>query len=399
MNNKYLESLNLPVEAIEEWSKNWDLSQACKPDGAPFFLQEEYLEDMADICGLRDEARPALYECGALIRGNEALSRLAWHCHWLAHIATPEQAQGASPWSKCTEARSPMGATFFMGIVTMAALPRITAYYLERGIPEQVLRDSALAFDIWAEDYFNKHGVWGCDHGGWVSQHTVPTLFRLGRLEFQFASFNSPFMVYRNKTTREIAIMAPPDLNMTEEGFFCQDDETPAMKTTRTVTEQQAVGYVALPNGRMGSQPVTLPLADWELLFQQGDKMINVHIPACAPLDYDDCKNSISMAREFFPKYFPAFDFKGFQCGSWLLDPRLQECLPPTANIPRFQSLFHLYPAIKGNDWQIKERVFGNPELTMDQVPQKTSLQKIVRQRILNGPRFRSGACFLPRQD
>ena len=57
----------------------------------------------------------------------------------------------------------------------------------------------------------------------------------------------------------------------------------------------------------------------------------------------------------------------------------------------RFQSLFQLFPAPKANDWQHRERVFGNPDIPLDQAPQKTSLQKILKREILNGFRFRSG--------
>ena len=91
------------------------------------------------------------------------------------------------------------------------------------------------------------------------------------------------------------------------------------------------------------------------------------------------------------------FHFKGFACGSWLLDPTLQDFLPKTSNIVRFQSLFNLYPSPDGNDWQTRERVFGDPDLPLDKVPLKTSLQRIVHDQILNGHRFRSGNMFLPR--
>ena len=398
MSVKVLEELNLPLAAQEEWSYNWDLSQACYPEDGPFFLKERFLEDVAYTGGLRKEAQPAFFASGAQIRSSEQLSRLAWHCHWLAHVAPPELRGKASPWSSAAgEARIPAGNTFFMAIVAMSALPRIRAFYHEHGIPESILRASALALDIWAENFFEKHGVWGCDHAPWICQHTVPTLFRLERLEFQFGEYKSPFKVFRCKTTGKVAIMAPEGLGATADGFFTQKGEEPAFTTTLEMNETEAKGFIATDDGHLAGAPVALPLVEWEQIFHEGDKMINIHIPACAPLDYEACKAGIKMARDFFPRYFPAFDFKGFQCGSWLLDISLKDSLPPTANIPQFQTLFNLYPAVNGNDWQIRERVFGNPDLPIEQVPQKTSLQRIVKQRIMDGHKYRSGACFLPR--
>ncbi|MBR4673857.1 MAG: DUF5596 domain-containing protein [Victivallales bacterium] len=393
-----LTQLGLPLEAQENWSRNWELSQASFPKEGVFFVQEDFLREVAEISRLRQEARPALFASGRQIRENEPLSRLAWHCHWLAHLATAEERGEVSPYSHDPKANAPLGCTFFSGIIAMAALPRIKAYYTERAIPMSVLSDSALALDIWAEDYFVKHGVWGCDHAAWVLQHTVPTLFRLGRLEFQFGAFRSHgFSFYCNKKNGELAILAPPDMPVADEGYFAQSDQKADFTTTFVVTDTSVTGYQAQANGRLAYAPVTLPLADWEVAFTEGDKMINVHIPACAPLEYELTRDSFRICREFFAKYFPGFAYKGFQCGSWLLDSSFNRFLPPTSNIVRFQSLFQLFPAPKANDWQHRERVFGNPDLPLDQVPQKTSLQKILKREILNGFRFRSGLGLIPR--
>ena len=164
-----------------------------------------------------------------------------------------------------------------------------------------------------------------------------------------------------------------------------------------TETEASVTGYPSLPNGRLANKIVTLPLKEWTLCAQPHDPVIGVHIPAVDPLDYDECKAAIEQARDFFPRYCPEFHFKGFACSSWLLDPTLQDFLPKTSNIVRFQSLFNLYPSPDGNAWQTRERVFGDPDLPLDKVPLKTSLQRIVHDQILNGHRFRSGNMFLPR--
>ena len=393
-----LTQLGLPQDAQENWSRNWELSQASFPQKGIFFVHEEFLREVADISRLRPEARPALFASGKQIRESEPLSRLAWHCHWLAHLATAEERGDASPYLHDPKANAPLGCTFFSGIIAMAALPRIKAYYLERDIPMSVLSDSALALDIWAEDYFTKHGVWGCDHATWVLQHTVPTLFRLGRLEFQFGAFRSNgFSFYRNRKSGELAILAPPDLPVADGGYFAQPDQPPDFTTTLVSTDTSVTGHQVQPNGQLASQPVTLNLTEWEVAFTEGDKMINVHIPACAPLEFTLTRDSFRICREFFAKYFPGFAYKGFQCGSWLLDSSFPKFLPETSNIVRFQSLFHLFPAPKANDWQHRERVFGNPELPLEQVPQKTSLQRILKREMLNGFRFRSGLGLIPR--
>ena len=61
------------------------------------------------------------------------------------------------------------------------------------------------------------------------------------------------------------------------------------------------------------------------------------------------------------------------------------------------RSAARVKPHVDGNDWQTRERVFGNPDLPMESVPLKTSLQRIVHDQILKGHRFREGEMFLPR--
>ena len=391
MDTTFFLPFNLPQKTVDQLAAAWQYSQPSFPADGVYFLQENYLRQMADMAGLCPAAVPVFMECGAKMRGDEALARLAWHCHWMKHVASRDIQEIGVPWTV-----TPLDCTFFPAIVNLAAFPRIQAWYRQRGIPEAILRESLSVVNVWTQYYFEKHGRWGCDKT-WMSHHVVPRIFRLHRLEFEFSSYHSPFKIYRHNGDGRLAILAPPDQKVFADGFFCQKDQMPSFTTTFSETETSVTGYPALPNGRLARETVVLPLTEWSPFVQPGDPMLAVHIPAVDPLDYDECRAAIEQARDFFPKYCPEFKFKGFVCGSWLLDPTLQDFLPKTSNIVRFQSLFNLYPSPDGNDWQTRERVFGDPDLPLDQVPLKTSLQRIVHDQILNGHRFRSGSMILPR--
>ena len=391
MDTSYFEQFELSTQDIGKLAAAWNYSQPSFPADNVYFLQEDYLKKMADMACLCPAAVPAFMECGAKIRGNEALSRLAWHCHWMLHIASREIQELGVPWTV-----TPQDCTFFPAIVNLAAYPHIHAWYCQRGISEDILRNSLSVVNVWTQDYMEKHGRWGCNKT-WMSHHVVPRIFRLHRLEFEFSSYHSPFKIYRHHGDGRLAILAPPDQKVFSDGFFCQEDQAPSFTTTFSETDTSVTGYPALPNGRLANKPVTLPLDEWSPFVQPGDPMLGVHISAVDPLDYGECKAAIEQAREFFPKYCPEFHFKGFVCGSWLLDPTLGDFLPPSSNIVRFQSLFNLFPSPGGNDWQTRERVFGNPDLPLDQVPLKTSLQRIIHDQTLVGHRFRSGGMILPR--
>ena len=72
-----------------------------------------------------------------------------------------------------------------------------------------------------------------------------------------------------------------------------------------------------------------------------GDPVIEMHIQGEGRLDIDECKKSIEMAKEFFKKYFPSYNYEVFTCHSWLIDEDLKEYLPEDSNIIRFGDMFY----------------------------------------------------------
>jgi hypothetical protein len=76
--------------------------------------------------------------------------------------------------------------------------------------------------------------------------------------------------------------------------------------------------------------------------LKTGDPVLDIHIPARGPLYRDECVKSLELAREFFGKYYPEFDYKCFTCHSWLLDPTTDDILGPDSNIRKFRELFEV---------------------------------------------------------
>lgn len=74
----------------------------------------------------------------------------------------------------------------------------------------------------------------------------------------------------------------------------------------------------------------------------KGDPILEVHIPADGPITPEECDASFALAREFFAKFYPEYDYRGFTCHSWLLDPQLKNILGESSNIIRFQNRFEI---------------------------------------------------------
>jgi len=64
------------------------------------------------------------------------------------------------------------------------------------------------------------------------------------------------------------------------------------------------------------------------------------------------------LAKTFYRKYFPEYDFKGFICHSWLLSPGLSQVLPETSNIIKFGKRFTIIENQAQNVGQAIERIF-----------------------------------------
>lgn len=115
-----------------------------------------------------------------------------------------------------------------------------------------------------------------------------------------------------------------------------------------------------------------------------GSTVLNVHIPTYQPLTEEACDRSYARAREFFPKYY-GVEPCVFVCSSWLLHPWMQEVLPETSAILRFQNTFRLLEVRQDVDTAIRWIFRGCENRELDQLPRNTSLQRAAIARIQAG--------------
>ncbi len=140
--------------------------------------------------------------------------------------------------------------------------------------------------------------------------------------------------------------------------------------------------------GRLQFKPSLLwPETGWEPALHQGDRVLEIHIPAEDPLDEAACVDSCRRAREFFPRYYSELPFRAITCVAWLLDPVYREILPPTANLVRFQSHFDLR-RVEADEGLAFERVFGGPRPDdLSGLPRDTALRRAILDHYARGGR------------
>ena len=117
----------------------------------------------------------------------------------------------------------------------------------------------------------------------------------------------------------------------------------------------------------------------------EGGPCIKVHIPRSCDFSDEACEASYALAREFFPKHFglPCV----FYCGSWLLHPWIQECMPSTSRIVQFQKKFKILELLEGPEevGHVASWVFGKRMDNVDDYPEDTSMQRAAKARIKAG--------------
>ncbi|MFT8592374.1 MAG: acyltransferase domain-containing protein [Bifidobacterium sp.] len=111
---------------------------------------------------------------------------------------------------------------------------------------------------------------------------------------------------------------------------------------------------------------------------------INVHIPSDARLQPKNVEESIRLWDRFSAECFPRWSSLPKYCTSWMLSPALERLLPESSNILAFQRRFELIEFDEDSqDW--REWVFNEDPSPVEQLPERTSLQRSMKRFILGG--------------
>lgn len=230
-----------------------------------------------------------------------------------------------SPWPSLPPNLGPFGRCFYV-YVFLAALAGIRRWHQQHVIPDDVAWATLADLGRHMAIYHRVHGVTGLDSQNWLTRHFRGTIFALGRLQYERAR------VWYDPATLE----------------------------------------------RLGAP------------FAQGDPALAIHIPEAGPLALADCEASLQWARDFFAQHFPTEPYRIATCTSWLLDDQLADYLGPETNIVRFQRQFHLIPGVeRDGDEAIIRFVFRQADMTIDGLPQRTTLERAIVAHLRAGHHWR----------
>ncbi|MFD9910584.1 acyltransferase domain-containing protein [Streptomyces sp. NPDC059063] len=224
-----------------------------------------------------------------------------------------------------------LGTCFYV-YVFVAALPHVRAYHRRHGIPDDTARRTLADLGRHMAVHRRGHESRGVPVPGWNALHFRGELYQLGRLQYQRARLG------------------------------------------------ERMGAAVAAAG-LGAGP--------------GDLCLSVHIPDFSgPLSPRACDESVALAREFFPRHFPAERYRVAVCHSWLLDPQLKDYLPADSNIVAFQERFRLattYGDEEPDDTVPVGFVFGDRDLPVGRLPRRTRVERAVGDHLRAGGHWYGG--------
>jgi GNAT domain-containint protein len=110
------------------------------------------------------------------------------------------------------------------------------------------------------------------------------------------------------------------------------------------------------------------------------------------------CRESMQQALDFFPRYFPDASFAGFACGSWILNPQLEQIYRPDSNMVLWQRELYLFPVPSGDRSGVYF-IFGTDDVDPRSALRDTSLRRALLDHIDRGGRLIGGGMFLLAED
>jgi len=137
---------------------------------------------------------------------------------------------------------------------------------------------------------------------------------------------------------------------------------------------------------------------EFELYEDDVDKVVALHIPPKADLSNASLNLTFKKAREFVKKYFPEFYDLRWTLYSWLIDPEMTKLLPEESRIKQFSKRFSIISRFDAVH-EIYQWIFhAKPETKIEDLDENTSLQRLIKNNLLQGKQFGCGFGVLTKE-
>ncbi|MFC1504433.1 acyltransferase domain-containing protein [Spirochaetota bacterium] len=390
---------------FEIFDHDWEGSVASFPGAACETLKDiPLLTASCSFCGFDTAAVEDIKQTASLISENDELLLLFWHCYRLLYITMDYTMESIKKWPLLSKELKDKAGIFYL-LLAIAAVPEIRKKHSELNIPENITRETVYEFKLMSDQFGRMHnnelGILP-DILIWLRTHASGRLFALGRFQFLKSDFSENINVFRNNNNSTVLALSGSGVDYTSTGF-CRvsghpGDSEGAWKSEYTETEKHYSGHPILPTGTACRCTIKLQRPLWEKVLTSGSSVIEVHIPEGGKMDLESCIHSMKDAIDFYKKYYPNEDFKGFVCKSWIMNPEYRKIYRPNANFVLFQEELYLYP-LPSNGKAGLLFIFDSEDIDTATAPRDTSIRRAMAEHRKKGGMLRIGGMFFLKED
>ena len=375
----------------ERWNEIFDAAMEEYEQQGCYLTKEEFYNDLDAKYGCFEKYGKVYKEAAAQTAKDEALGRFLT----LLAMALQDDENRSDDLKNFSRPVTPKGKErlaydMVTGLALCSQLDRGAEIMRARNLPELVINAVLTqAVNGVATTERKQNGIPGFELLGWSQLYVKGILFTIERLEIQFfGKFSGRAKVYKNQSGDVVALAH--DLELHHDGVALgsvhYEDEEGSWTAMVEETVADYVGYPFKENGLVEKHKITLSKSEWTQVLEKGDPVISLHIPPFGKMTPEMIDKTIEETKEFASKYFPEFEYKGFSCHSWLMDPQLDEILNPESNIVKFRQRFKpLTHKSKGQD--VFNFIFNKPNMDFDiqDLPEETSLHRALKNHYLSG--------------
>jgi len=272
-----------------------------------------------------------------------------------------------------------------------------------RDLPEHQISYAMNVFDGMIKTYKARNdGRAGAMSWAWYQLGVDARLFDMGRLQIEMdAKFPPRATVFENTDGETIALAQNVMLHRDGHilGSANYEDEEGSWKPVIEETDDAFCGYAYDRYGLVKREKLTLKKSEWHKIIEPGDPMIGLHIPPQAKMNPEAIDKAFADTVEFAAKYYPEFNYKGFICGSWLMDAHLVDLIGEDKNISKFSKRFERISA-KSAARSVFSFVFLRADVNnvdLEALPEKTSLERALKKHYLSGGVIHEYYGYIPR--
>lgn len=412
MNSKVIETIlkidkeKLLEPFIEYNYKEFRFGKWLTAENSP--LSDKWICANRKIAGVEENAESDLLQIAKMIRDDETLKFLFYHCSKLLFGLNKLYSKPVTNWPDFSPLFPNKKGSMFLLLLAFHAIDEIIAIHKTIDVSEDITL--ATCSDVGSRVLISKEfndGEIGISNTciNWLSNNFVAgNIFQIGRMQFHLIQFGCPFRVYRKKNSPEYKIVAEMGICVGNDGFvdgaggkFCDNGwETEFKVDNDTITANR----IDDNSCKIVKTPETFSTDDWEMVINSNSLVMNIHIPRGGRITKDIWQDSIARAFDFFEKskcYNGSID--ACVCFSWMFEPRLQNILPEHSGLLALQKAVHLFPLINIHSDCGLYFLFGKDKIDLETAPTDTSLRRGVVNHLKKGGVLTGGSMIFFRDE